>query len=287
VISTVSHAVNRIAGEKVVRQVKLQIMEKSKEIDLGAFDLPSFYEKLENANREAGSRPISFLSQTFTIISTIIEFISYVIILTTAPDLWWVMLIIIAMSVPTAVINFIYRRRNFQYMRLRSKERRQMNYFSNILVEKDLIKEVRLYDLADTFIGRFFDAFKAYYKGMRKLIVSETAWHIFFAVITGVINLCFYIIIALRVFTGQILIGDYTLYTGAIASVATCITTLINSTGTIYEGTLFIDNLIAFMDEKQNIKPLAEKGRRYPVPVSIPSSLSMSASVIPAQTGMC
>ena len=52
VIGTVSGAINRIAGEKVVRQVKTQIMEKSREIDLASFDQPAFYEKLENAKPE-------------------------------------------------------------------------------------------------------------------------------------------------------------------------------------------------------------------------------------------
>lgn len=137
-----------------------------------------------------------------------------------------------------------------------------MNYFSNVLVDKDLVKEVRLYDLADTFIERFFVAFKTYYKGMRKLIIGESFWHILFSVITGVTNLIFYIVIAKQVFIGQIQIGDYTLYTGAIASVATCISTLISATGTIYEGTLFIDNLIAFMEEKQHIAPLALPGKK-------------------------
>ena len=95
---------------------------------------------------------------------------------------------------------------------------------------------------------------------MRKLILNESAWHILFSGVTGVTNLVFYIIIAKQVFTGQIQIGDYTLYTGAIASVATCISTLISATGTIYEGTLFIDNLIAFMEEKQHIAPLSLPG---------------------------
>ena len=130
-----------------------------------------------------------------------------------------------------------------------------MNYFSGILVDKDLIKEIRLYDLAENFIGRFFEAFRVYYRGMRKLIVSESAWHIFFSVLTGITNLIFYIIIAKQVFVGQIQIGDYTLYTGAIASVATCVSTLISSTGTVYEGTLFIDNLISFLREKQQVVP--------------------------------
>lgn len=252
-ISYISHAVNRIAGEKVVRQVKLQIMEKAKEIDLGSFDLPSFYEKLENANREAGTRPISILSQTFTVISTIIEFISYILILATAPDLWWVMIIIVLISVPTAVINFIYRRRNFQYMRRRSKERRQMNYCSDILVNKDTVKEIRMFDLADTFIGRYKNVFEEYYKGLRRLILSENIWHICIGILANLANLLFFVIIAHKVFTGSIMIGDYTLYTGAISTLATCVSTLITNSAVIYEGTLFIDNLISFMDEKPSI----------------------------------
>ena len=255
VVNNVSNALNRIAGEKVVMEVKRQIMEKSKEVDLASFDNPAFYEKMENANREAGHRPLNILTQTLGIISSVIELTSFLVVLLSAPGLSWMTFVLLLVSIPSAVINFVYRRKNFQYMRFSSKERRQMNYFSSILVDKDLIKEIRLYDLADSFIGRFFTAFKVYYQGMRKLIVSESAWHIFFGVLTGITNLIFYIIIAKQVFVGQIQIGDYTLYTGAIGSVATCVSTLIASTGTVYEGTLFIDNLISFLREKQQIVP--------------------------------
>ena len=255
VVNNVSNALNRIAGEKVVMEVKRQIMEKSKEVDLASFDNPAFYEKMENANREAGHRPLNILTQTLGIISSVIELASFLVVLLSAPGLSWMTFVLLLVSIPSAVINFVYRRKNFQYMRFSSKERRQMNYFSSILVDKDLIKEIRLYDLADSFIGRFFTAFKVYYQGMRKLIVSESAWHIFFGVLTGITNLIFYIIIAKQVFVGQIQIGDYTLYTGAIGSVATCVSTLIASTGTVYEGTLFIDNLISFLREKQQIVP--------------------------------
>ena len=255
VVNNISSALNRIAGEKVVKEVKEQIMTKSKEIDLASFDNAAFYEKMENAEREAGHRPLHILTQTLGIISSVIELISFMVVLLSAPGLSWITFVVIGVSVPSAIINFVYRRKNFRYMRFSSKERRQMNYFSGVLVDKDLVKEVRLYDLADTFIGRYFTAFKAYYKGLRKLILTEGAWQVLFSAVTGVTNLVFYIMIAKRVFTGEFQIGDYTLYTGAIASVATSISTLIASTGTIYEGTLFIDNLIAFMNEKQTIIP--------------------------------
>ncbi len=271
VVNNVSSALNRIAGEKVVMEVKRQIMEKSKEVDLASFDNPAFYEKMENANREAGHRPLHILTETLGIVSSVIELISFLVVLLSAPGLSWITVVVILVSVPSAVVNFVYRRKNFHYMRFSSKERRQMNYFSSILVDKDLIKEIRLYDLADNFIGKFFQAFKTYYQGIRKLILTESAWHIFFALVTGVTNLIFYIIIAKQVFTGQMLIGDYTLYTGAIASVVNCVSTLISSTGTVYEGTLFIDNLIAFFNEKQYVVPRSlpaaqvEKGGEHTV----------------------
>lgn len=255
IIHEVSRALNRIAGELVVRQVKTQMMEKSKTLDVASFDDPAFYERMENASREAGMRPLQILSETFGMVSTIIEFVSYLIILLTAPGLAWATLVILAVSVPSAVINFIYRRKNFQYMRRRSKERRQMDYYSNLLVNKDMIKEVRMYDLADTFIGRYLNVFKVYFQGLRRLIFAESAWHIAIGVISGITNLVFYVLIAMQVFTGEIMIGDYTLFTGAIASVANCVSALISSSGTIYEGTLFINNLIAFMDEPTTVIP--------------------------------
>ena len=258
IINGVSSAVNRIAGEKVVRQVKMQIMEKALTLDLGSFDDPNLYEKMENANQEAGSRPLQIITQTFSIISSVIELISYLVILLAVPGLWWVTLIIVAISIPSAVINFIYRRKNFVYMRHRSKERRKMNYYSSVLVDKDRIKEVRLFDLGDTFIGRYQESFREYYQGLRNLILAENGWHILISLISCCTNLVFYILIAMMVFTGKILIGDYTLYTGAIASVSTAISTIITTSAMVYEGTLFIDNLIVFMKEKQTIIPSIE-----------------------------
>ena len=257
-LTSINGSVTRIAGEKVVRTVRLQIMDKAKELDLASFDMPGFYEKLENANREAGNRPISILSSTFTIISRILELVSYVAVLASAPDMWWGVIVIIAVSIPSAIINFIYRRKNFKYMRNRSKERRQMNYYANKMVDKDVVKEIRMYDLSDTFIDRFKNVFNVYYRGLRRLILQESFWHIAIIIVSALTNMAFYLLIAMKVFYGEIMIGDYNLYTGSVVSIATCVTSLISTSATVYEGTLFIDNLISFTREKQTIVPTKE-----------------------------
>ncbi len=45
-------------------------------------------------------------------------------------------------------------------MRFHSKERRQLEYYSQLLTDKDLVKEVKLFDLGDTFIDKYSGTFK-------------------------------------------------------------------------------------------------------------------------------
>ena len=258
IVSRVKSFVTRIAGEKVVRYVRLEIMNKAKEIDIASFDRPEFYEKLENANREAGHRPIQVLSETFDIMSTIIKLISYMAIILAAPDMWWMALIMMAISVPNTIINFRYRRKTVNYMWRRSKERRQMNYYTELMVNKDMAKEVRMFGLSDVFIDKYSSVFNVYYKGLRRLICSEYAWHIFLAIIHSAATCVFYILIAQKVLTGEFGIGDYSLYTAALTSVSATVGSLITLSAHIYEGTLFIDNLISFVKEKQTVVPTSE-----------------------------
>lgn len=251
VVTRLSNAVTRMAGERVVRHVKVEIMQKAQSLDLSSFDLPAFYEKLENANREAGNRPIHILSSTFSVISTLISLVGYVVILASALPL--AALAIAAAAIPSAVINFIYRRKSFAYMRFRSVDRRQMNYYSELAVNKDLAKEVRMYDLGDELTERYNTVFEKYYKGLKRLIVRENAWQILFAVLSSLLSCLFFAYIALGVFRGEYLIGDYSLYTGALTSISTSVTSLITTSAVIYEGTLFIDNLLSFLKEESHV----------------------------------
>ena len=256
IISTIKSTVVRIGGELVVKEVKIRIMEKAQNLDLASFDMPSFYEKLENANREAGNRPISILNASLSIVSTVISFISYIILLSSAMPIATVC--IIAVSLPSAIINFVYKNKQFNYIRFRSKERRQMNYCSNTLVNKDLAKEIRIFGLSSIFVNKYKEVFTKYYKGLQKLILTENMWHLVIHIISSLVNFIFYLLFARKVFFGEYKIGDYSLYTGAIIQISTLIGSLISTSATIYEGTLFIDNLISFLNEKKTLVPSKE-----------------------------
>ena len=257
VVTRVSTMVTGIAGELVVNHIKLAIMTKARTLDTASFDNPVFYEKLENANREANMRPIGILNATFSLISALISSVSFVAVLSTLSPL--APIVIILAAVPGGIVSIIYRNRNFRYIRFHSKERRQMNYYSSLLVNKDRVQEIKILGLSDTFIAKYREAFAKYYSGLKGLIVKEGMTQIGVGFVSTILNSVLFIYIAYSVIFEGGRIGDYSLYSGALTSITTYVATLLTSTVTIYEGTLFINNMIEFMKEESDIVPTEEK----------------------------
>ena len=251
VLDRVNGMVNAIAGELVVNHIKLAIMGKAKTVDMQSFDRAEFYEKLENANREATMRPIQILIATFNVISAVISVISFITVLLTLSA--WVPIIIILAALPGAFVNYFFRNRNFRYMRRHSKERRAMNYYSGLMVNKDYAGEIKMLGLGDTFEQKYKSVFKKYFAGLKGLVVRESVTRIIVSLIFTLANCALFLYVAYDVVYGGRMIGDYSLYTGALTSVTSYVNTLVTATATIYEGTLFIDNMMEFMKEKQTV----------------------------------
>lgn len=252
-VASVNSMLTRTFGELVVQNIRQKIMTKSNELDLQSFDQPEFYTKLENANREAGHRPLQIAVATFSMMSTIISMISFIAVLWAVSPL--APLAIIIAAIPSAIVNYVYRGKNAAYMRHRSTDRRKMDYYSGLMVDKDQVKEVRLFRLGPLFMERFNAVFDKYFAGMKALIYSEGKWNILATAFMNLVDCGIFIWVAYKVFHGELTVGDYTLYTGALNTIGSGVSSLITTTASIYEGTLFIDNMISFMNEKKSIVP--------------------------------
>jgi len=259
-IHSIQSMIMQISREVVTNHVKIKIINKAREIDLASFDMPDFYERLENANREAGSRPVNILNSAFDMISKIISMVSYIIVISAilgrlGAGAYIFFIAFVIVSITSAIVSFYFRRRHFMYMRHRSKERRQLNYFSNLMVNKDLVKEIRLFGLSDLFTNKYKEVFEGYFKGIKSLILKEGFVNIILSLCTASLNASLFYLIA----TNVTKIGDYNTYTAALNSISSCVATIISTLATIYEGSLFIDNLILFMNEERTIVPSIEE----------------------------
>lgn len=255
--SSLNSSIMKIAGERVTNHVKIKIMNKAKDVDMASFDMPDFYERLENANREAGIRPINIMNATFELISKIISLVSYLVVLSgllvqLPTGSYYLFAAFVVLCIVSAAVSFYFRRKNFLYLRRRSLDRRQMNYYSDLLVNKDMVKEIRLFDLADVFVGRYKTVFTKYFRGVRNLVVKEGVSNVLLALGMAVLNGWLFWLVA----TNVTQIDSYTIYTGALNSISASVSALIGLTAGIYEGSLFIDNMILFMNEEKTVKPI-------------------------------
>ena len=248
-----------IAGELVANHIRLKITAKAKDVDISSFDRPEFYERLENANREAGMRPIQILNATFSVVSASISMISFIVVLATLSP--FAPLVIIVAAIPGAIVSYSYRHKNFWYIRRHSKERREMTYYSSVMVNKDMAKEIKLLGLGDTFIGKYKAVFAKYYAGLKKLIVKEGVTQLVIGILSTIANCALFLYVAYTVIYKDGQIGDYSLYTGALTSITSYVATLFTATATIYEGTLFINNMMEFMKEEVKVVPIVTPPR--------------------------
>jgi len=128
-----------------------------------------------------------------------------------------------------------------------------MDYYLGIMVNKDVVKEIRMFDLGPTFVNKYKQVFDGYYAGIRRLVAHESIWTAVMAILSATVNCVFYAMIAMGVFNGDFMIGDYSLYTGSLSSIASSVASVISISATVYEGTLFIDNLMVYMKAEKSI----------------------------------
>ena len=260
IVTRVNSMVTSITGELVSNHIRLKIVNKAKCVDMASFDRPEFYEKLENANREAGMRPLHILTATFNLVSYAISTVSFVGVLATLSPI--APIFIVCAAIPGAAVNYVYRTKNYKYMRRHSKERRQMNYYSSLMTNKNMAKEIRILGLGDTFVGKYSAVFKKYYAGLRRLVIKEGVTQMLVGLFSTAITCALFLYVAYGIVFGNGEIGDYSLYTGALTSITSYVTYLMGSTSTIYEGTLFVNNMIDFMDEEITVSATSSKPRR-------------------------
>jgi ATP-binding cassette subfamily B protein len=111
--------------------VQLLVMEKANTLDLSFFEDAKFYDALQQAQREAASRPIGMISQTFGLGRTVVTLVSMLVVLSQLA--WWVAILALLAPIPAFVANIRYGWWGYQMMRRQSPLRREMSYYNTLL----------------------------------------------------------------------------------------------------------------------------------------------------------
>ncbi len=250
-LSTLSNITQQLLQERVGNKIQLMVLEKANTLDLAFFENSEFYDKLREAADQSTYKPVSMISQTFSLIQTIITLASMLIILLQLA--WWLAIIALVVPIPSFISSSRYGWMGYQRMRRQSPERRLMQYFNMIMTTDTPNKEIKLFTLGNLFTQRFRTLSEKFYQETKELVTRRYLMNFVWTSLTIAANSAIYLYVALQAVFGRISLGSLTLYTQTAVQVGQNFQALLNGIANTYENNLYVNNVFEFLEYKPRI----------------------------------
>lgn len=244
-LQTVSQLVTSLQSDLLSNHISVRLMEKANALDLSYFENAQFYDKLENARREAGYRPSQMVTQLFGLLRSTVTLVSVIGVLASLS--WWLVLLVIAVSVPSFIYQAKYSGQFFSLLTGRAPDQRRLNYLGYLLTTDGPVKELRIFGLHGTLLERYRQIFAKFYKENRDLTIRRTTSQFALGALGTVVAGLTYIYVVLEVIAGRITVGGLTLYYQAFQQSQSQVSNILSGIGSTYENSLFLSNLFAFL----------------------------------------
>lgn len=226
--------------------VNLKILEKAVSLELRHFEDADVYDKMQNARREASSRPLSLVLQAFSIAQNGITLAVYAALLLRLSP--WSVLVLVVASIPAFIAEARLSAEAFRLNSWRAPEARKLNYLEWILTRDSHVKEVKLFGLAPLILGRYRLLFEKFFNEDRRLAIRRMAWGFLLGLISLAAFYGCYLLVAGRAARAEITLGDMALYLAVFRQGQSSFQGILSSIGSMYEDALFMSNLFVYFD---------------------------------------
>ncbi|HEX2038028.1 MAG TPA: ABC transporter ATP-binding protein [Chloroflexota bacterium] len=254
-------------SDHVVRDVSRRILRKANDMaDISLFESPRFYDLLQRAQGHASYRAPWMLQQVGAFLRSVIGLVSMLTLLLAFQPL--LALAVVVLALPHLIIQFRHQRQGFTLQSMEVPEVRWMGYFQRLLASKEQAKEIRLFGLADFFLGRYLEKFDAYHHRHRRLRLAQWRWNTALASLSVAGATGAYVYVTLEALLGRITLGGLTLYISAVNQVQAGLAALITQLAMLYDSNLFVGHIFEFLELPPPMAvPPPEVARPVPVPL--------------------
>lgn len=223
-----------------------RILQKALALELRHFEDSDTYDKMQNARREANSRPLSLVMGAFTIVRNLITLATYAVLLVSLSG--WSVLALVLASIPAFVAEARLAAAGFRLYSWRAPEGRKLNYLEWILTRDNHVKEVKLFGLGPLVLGRYRTLFTKFFDEDRALAMKRMGWGLGLGLVSlGAFYAC-YAYVANRAALGAITVGDMVLYLSVFRQGQAAFQGMLTSIGSMFEDALFMSNLFTYLE---------------------------------------
>ena len=243
--------------QQLGQRINVEILEKALTLELVQFEDSELYDKMTRARRDASSRPLSLVSQTFELGQSIVTLVGLGGLLFAFSPL--ALAILFVAAIPPFISELKFSGDAFRLSRWRTPETREQLYLETVLAREDHAKEVMLFGLGPRFLVRYRQIFDKLYAGDRKIAINRGLWGLALGTLGTLAFYGMYLWIALAAIAGAITIGAMTMYVYVFRQGQSALSSALGDVGGMYEDNLYLSNLYEFLDTKTSAAGGTEK----------------------------
>jgi ATP-binding cassette subfamily B protein len=222
-----------------------RIIRKALALDLTHFENAEYYDKLENARREADWRSLQIVNGGFYLIQNLITLISYSALLIRFSPL--LALILFGATIPAFLAQNRLSELSFRVLSWRAPESRKLNYMEYLLTNYDAVKEIKLFGLGEPFLDRYATLFGKFLREDQAIAQKRSLTALGWGMLTTLSFYGAYAWIVYRAVSSAITLGDMTLYLGVFRGSQGMFQGILGGINNLYENGLFMSNLFTFL----------------------------------------
>lgn len=248
VLNHARRLIQQLIQLQLANRIRGEIIRKALTLDLAFFEHPEFYDRLQNARRESGYKPVDLINDTFLIVQNTITLVSFAVLLLRFSP--WLVAILLITSIPAFIAETRFSEEGFRLLTRRAPETRQINYLARLLTEDGSAKEVKLFNLGETLLDRYKTLFEKFFKEDKSLALRRAVVGFSLGLIATLGFYGSYAWIVWHTVQGKISLGDMTLYLTIFRQGQSTFQAILSAVGSIYENNLFMANLFDFFGLK-------------------------------------
>jgi len=225
-----------------------RLIRKALSLDLTYFENAEYYDKLENARREADYRSLRIVNGGFYVIQNTVTLISYAVLLIRFSPLLAV--ILFAATIPAFIAQNKFAELSFRVLSRRAPESRTLGYLEQLLTDYHVAKEIKLFGLGEPLLDRYGTLFWKFLREDQDIATRRSWASLVWGLLATLSYYGSYAWIVWRAVGSTITLGDMTMYLGIFRHSQSTFSSIFDNLNQIYENSLFLNNLFAFLELK-------------------------------------
>ena len=245
-LSTLNSASQQLLGDSLQHSVSRRILDKASGLSVESFENAETYDKLQQAYREVGSRPLGVATQLVGLAGAVVTLVSVGALMTRLG--FWVLPLVLLASLPSVYVSNRYGIETYRMLRRQTHDSRVQNYLGSLLTSDTLVKEVRLFGFEPYLLGRWREYYLGFRRQLEGMVRQRSAWGFAASLTSALLIGLASALILRRAADGQISVGDFSVFVLGIAQVQGTVSGFLNGLSGIYQNLLYMRNLFGFLE---------------------------------------